>query len=150
MRVVLQRVTQASVTVDDEVVSRIDHGLLILIGIEDADDSTEVAWLVGKISKMRIFDDAGGKMNLSLMDSAGEALIVSQFTLHAAIKKGNRPSFIRAARPKKAIPLYEEFCDSLSAALGKKVGRGIFGAMMSVNLTNDGPVTILIDSQDRE
>jgi len=150
MRVVLQRVTQASVTVDDEVVSRIDHGLLILIGIEDADDSTEVAWLVGKISKMRIFDDAGGKMNLSLMDSAGEALIVSQFTLHAAIKKGNRPSFIRAARPEKAIPLYEEFCDSLSAALGKKVGRGIFGAMMSVNLTNDGPVTILIDSQDRE
>ena len=150
MRVVLQRGTQASVTVDDEVVSRIDHGLLILIGIEDADDSTEVAWLVGKISKMRIFDDAGGKMNLSLMDSAGEALIVSQFTLHAAIKKGNRPSFIRAARPEKAIPLYEEFCDSLSAALGKKVGRGIFGAMMSVNLTNDGPVTILIDSQDRE
>ncbi|MEJ6582333.1 MAG: D-aminoacyl-tRNA deacylase [Akkermansiaceae bacterium] len=150
MRVVMQRVTQASVTVDEKIVSKIDQGLLILLGIEDADTSQDVDWLIGKICKMRIFDDVDGKMNLSLMDTAGESLVVSQFTLHANVKKGNRPSFIRAARPEKAIPLYEEFCSSLSAALGKKVGQGIFGAMMSVDLTNDGPVTILIDSQNRE
>ena len=150
MRVVLQRVSQASVTVESEIISRINHGLLLLIGIEDADNSQDVEWLVGKISKMRIFDDSDGKMNLSLIDSSGEALVVSQFTLHASVKKGNRPSFIRASRPDKAIPLYEEFCESLSKSLGKEVGRGIFGATMSVDLTNDGPVTILIDSQQRE
>ena len=150
MRVVLQRVTRASVTVEAEIVSRIDHGLLILLGIEAADTAEDVEWLIGKIVRMRIFDDQEGKMNLSLGDIAGEALVVSQFTLHANIKKGNRPSFIRAARPEKAIPLYEEFCTRMSDALGKKVGRGIFGAMMNVDLTNDGPVTILIDSQNRE
>ena len=150
MRVVLQRVTRASVTVEAEIVSRIDHGLLILLGIEAADTAEDVEWLIGKIVRMRIFDDEEGKMNLSLGDIAGEALVVSQFTLHANIKKGNRPSFIRAARPEKAIPLYEEFCTRMSDALGKKVGRGIFGAMMNVDLTNDGPVTILIDSQNRE
>ena len=150
MRVVLQRVTRASVTVEAEIVSRIDHGLLILLGIEAADTAEDVEWLIGKIVRMRIFDDEEGKMNLSLGDIAGEALVVSQFTLHANIKKGNRPSFIRAARPEKAIPLYEDFCARLSDAVGKKVGRGIFGAMMNVDLTNDGPVTILIDSQNRE
>ncbi|YCM44785.1 D-aminoacyl-tRNA deacylase [Verrucomicrobiaceae bacterium 227] len=150
MRVVLQRVTKASVTVDQEIISKIDHGLLLLLGIEDADESSDIEWLVGKICKMRIFDDGEGKMNFSLIEAGGEALVVSQFTLHANVKKGNRPSFIRAARPEKAIPLYEEFCDCLSKNLGKTVGRGIFGAMMSVDLTNDGPVTILIDSQNRE
>ena len=150
MRVVLQRVTQASVTVDDKIASKISHGLLILLGIEDVDDSQDVDWLVGKICKMRIFDDGEGKMNLSLMETAGEALVVSQFTLHANVKKGNRPSFIRAARPEKAIPLYEKFCASLSKSLGKEVGKGVFGAMMSVNLSNDGPVTIIIESRNRE
>lgn len=150
MRVVIQRVTQASVTVEEQIVSRIDHGLFILLGIEDADTSQDVDWLVGKICKMRIFDDADGKMNLSLVDNAGEALVVSQFTLHANVKKGNRPSFIRAARPEKAIPLYEEFCESLSKSLGKEVGQGIFGAMMDIALINNGPVTIIIDSQNRE
>lgn len=150
MRVVLQRVSRASVSVEGSVVSKIDRGFLILLGIEEADGSDDLDWLVGKISKMRLFEDDHGKMNLSLADCQGEALVVSQFTLHAATKKGNRPSFLRAARPEQATPLYEEFCERLSSALGKEVGRGIFGAMMAVDLVNDGPVTIVMDSKSRE
>lgn len=150
MRVVLQRVRKASVTVDGERVSSIDKGILLLLGIEEADTHDDIAWLVGKVSNMRIFDDSDGKMNLSLLDTKGSALVVSQFTLHASTKKGNRPSYLRAARPETAIPLYEKFCNELSTAINQEVGRGIFGAMMDVELINDGPVTIVIDSQNRE
>ncbi|MDA7880750.1 D-aminoacyl-tRNA deacylase [Akkermansiaceae bacterium] len=150
MRVVLQRVSEAQVSVSGEVISRIGQGFLILLGIEEADSMEDASWLVGKISKMRVFDDADGKMNLSLQDISGEALVVSQFTLHASVRKGNRPSFIKAARPEHAEPLYEKFCAFLSEEIGKAVGQGIFGAMMNVSLTNHGPVTILIDSQNRE
>ncbi|MDA7887915.1 D-aminoacyl-tRNA deacylase [Akkermansiaceae bacterium] len=150
MRVVLQRVSEAQVSVSGEVISRIGQGFLILLGIEEADSMEDASWLVGKISKMRVFDDADGKMNLSLQDISGEALVVSQFTLHASVRKGNRPSFIKAARPEHAEPLYEKFCAFLSEEIGKPVGQGIFGAMMNVSLTNHGPVTILIDSQNRE
>jgi len=150
MRVVIQRVSQASVAVEGEIISSIGKGVLILLGIEDADTDEDADWLTSKISKMRIFEDDDGKMNRSLIDMAGEALVVSQFTLHASTKKGNRPSFIKAARPETAIPLYESFCDKLSQLLESKVGQGVFGAMMEVALTNDGPVTIIMDSQDRE
>ena len=150
MRVILQRVSEASVTVGEQVISKIKHGFLILLGIEEADDESDIPWLVGKISKMRVFDDDDGKMNLSLLDCEGEALVVSQFTLHASSKKGNRPSFIKAARPDQAEPLYEAFCKSLSAQLTHPVGRGSFGAMMQVSLINDGPVTITIDSRNRQ
>ena len=150
MRVVLQRVSDAQVSVSNKVISRIGAGFLVLLGIEEIDTLDDAAWLVGKISKMRVFDDSEGKMNLSLKDISGEALVVSQFTLHASTKKGNRPSFIKAAQPAHAKPLYESFCDSLSTEIDKPVGRGEFGAMMEVSLTNDGPVTILIDSQNRE
>ena len=150
MRVVLQRVSQASVTVEKEVISKINQGLLILLGVEEADNQSDIDWLVVKITKMRIFDDSEGKMNLSLLDCSGEALVVSQFTLHASTKKGNRPSFIKAARPHHAEPLYQKFCEALSELLPKPVGQGQFGAMMDVALINDGPVTISIDSQNRE
>lgn len=150
MRVVLQRVSDAQVSVSNKVISRIGAGFLVLLGIEEIDTLDDATWLVGKISKMRVFDDSEGKMNLSLKDISGEALVVSQFTLHAGTKKGNRPSFIKAAQPAHAKPLYENFCDSLSTEIDKPVGRGEFGAMMEVSLTNDGPVTILIDSQNRE
>lgn len=150
MRVILQRVTKASVTVSSQTISSIGPGFLILLGIEAADGPTDIDWLVGKITKMRIFDDSEGKMNLSLLDLGGEALVVSQFTLHASTKKGNRPSFIKAAPPAHAEPLYCNFCEALSTALAKPVGRGSFGAMMEVALVNDGPVTISIDSQKRE
>ena len=150
MRVVLQRVSDAQVSVSNKVISRIGAGFLVLLGIEEIDTLDDATWLVGKISKMRVFDDSEGKMNLSLKDISGEALVVSQFTLHASTKKGNRPSFIKAAQPAHAKPLYENFCDSLSTEIDKPVGRGEFGAMMAVSLTNDGPVTILIDSQNRE
>ena len=150
MRVVLQRVSDAQVSVSNKVISRIGAGFLVLLGIEEIDTLDDAAWLVGKISKMRVFDDSEGKMNLSLKDISGEALVVSQFTLHASTKKGNRPSFIKAAQPAHAKPLYENFCDSLSTEIDKPVGRGEFGAMMEVSLTNDGPVTILIDSRNRE
>jgi len=150
MRIILQRVSEASVTVEEQVISKIKHGFLILLGIEEADDESDIAWLVGKISKMRIFDDEDGKMNLSLLDCEGEALVVSQFTLHASTKKGNRPSFIKAARPEQAEPLYDAFCKALSAQLIHPVGKGAFGAMMQVSLINDGPVTITIDSRDRQ
>lgn len=146
----MQRVSQASVTVEGKQISKIENGFLILLGIESADDQSDVDWLVRKIINMRIFDDDEGKMNLSLQDKDGNALIVSQFTLHASTKKGNRPSFIKAARPETSEPLYESFCETFSRELGRPVGRGSFGAMMEVSLINDGPVTITMDSRDRE
>lgn len=150
MRAILQRVSEASVTVDGDVISHISHGFLILLGIEEADGRDDITWLSGKIIKMRVFEDSEGKMNQSLLDQKGELLVVSQFTLHASTKKGNRPSFIKAARPEHAEPLYEEFCAALEQETGKPVGRGKFGADMKVALINDGPVTIIIDSQNRE
>ena len=150
MRVVLQRVSKASVSVNQEQVSKIDAGFLVLLGIEERDTAEDVAWLVGKITKMRVFSDSDGKMNQSLAEQDGDALVVSQFTLHASTKKGNRPSFIKAARTDQAIPLYEAFCEQMSEEIGKKVGRGIFGADMKIALVNDGPVTITLDSKNRE
>ncbi|MCM4159890.1 D-tyrosyl-tRNA(Tyr) deacylase [Antarcticibacterium flavum] len=150
MRAVIQRVTQASVTIEGEVKSSIETGILILLGIEEADTKEDIDWLCNKIVKMRIFNDEIGVMNLSLEDVNGEALIISQFTLHASTKKGNRPSYIKAAKPGVAIPLYEQFLGQMEASLGKQVGSGIFGADMKVSLLNDGPVTIIIDSKNRE
>ncbi|MBP6603192.1 MAG: D-tyrosyl-tRNA(Tyr) deacylase [Verrucomicrobiales bacterium] len=150
MRVLLQRVREASVTIDGRVKSRIGPGMLLLLGIGQDDNRAEIDWLVTKLLSLRIFEDGDGKMNLSLLDVGGEALVVSQFTLHARVKKGTRPSFERAARPEFAIPLYEEFILSLERGLGKSVATGEFGAMMEVALINDGPVTIWIDSERRE
>lgn len=150
MRVVLQRVTQASVSIDNKINAAIKEGILILLGIEDTDTSEDIAWLCNKIVKMRIFNDQNGVMNLSLQDIQGEALVISQFTLHASTKKGNRPSYIKAAGSELAIPLYEEFVKGFEKSLGKKVGTGIFGADMKVSLLNDGPVTILLDSKNKE
>jgi len=150
MRRVLQRVSSASVTVDDAITGQIGLGLLILAGIEHDDIVDDLAWLVSKVTQMRIFADAEGKMNLSVKDSGGDLLVVSQFTLYASTKKGNRPSFIRAARPETAIPLYEQFLTLLETEMGKPVARGIFGADMQVALVNDGPVTICIDSRAKE
>lgn len=150
MRVVIQRVTEASVTVDGSITGAIGQGLLILLGIEHQDDAAEIDWLCKKISQLRIFSDAEGVMNQSVVDIEGELLVVSQFTLHASTKKGNRPSYIRAARPEQAIPLYEAFLERLAQQSGRPVRAGIFGADMEVRLLNDGPVTILIDSQNRE
>ena len=149
MRVVVQRVKRASVTVDEQVVSEIGHGLLILLGVEEADGQEDIDWLCGKLTRLRIFSDENGAMNTSVMDVSGEALVVSQFTLHASTKKGNRPSFIKAAHPDIAIPLYEQFCKSLEATMERTVKTGVFGAMMDVSLINDGPVTIIIDSKER-
>jgi D-tyrosyl-tRNA(Tyr) deacylase len=150
MRAVLQRVSQASVLVEGSAIAVIGPGLLLLLGVEEGDTSAEALWLAGKVSSMRIFDDGEGRMNLSLRDTKGEALVVSQFTLHASTKKGNRPSFLRAAKPEVSQPLYLEFCQHLEAALEKPVSRGQFGAMMEVSLINNGPVTIVIDSRLRE
>ena len=150
MRVVLQRVKRASVTVDNNVAGSIEAGVLILVGIETADTQEDIDWLCGKICRMRIFNDADGVMNLSLEESGAEALVVSQFTLHASTKKGNRPSYIKAARPEQAEPMYEQFKAKLSGMLMKPVASGVFGAMIDVELINDGPVTILIDSKRRE
>lgn len=150
MRVLLQRASQASVTIEDLIHSQIGAGLVILLGIEEADGQDDIDWLVQKITRMRIFGDAEGKMNCSLMEVGGDALVVSQFTLHASIRKGNRPSFVRAATPNHAEPLYEKFCSAMEKEIGKSVGRGVFGADMQVVLTNDGPVTIWIDSKNRE
>ena len=150
MRVVLQRVSKASVQVHHEINAVMHKGLLILLGIETEDTQEDIDWLCNKIVKMRIFNDENDAMNLSLLDVDGDAIVVSQFTLHASTKKGNRPSFIKAARPEQAEPLYEEFCEALADQLGKPVSRGSFGAMMRVSLVNDGPVTILIDSRNRE
>ena len=150
MRTVIQRVQSASVTIDGEIKSAIGKGLLIFLGIEDKDSEADIEWLVKKIVNLRIFDDENGVMNRSIIDINGEALVVSQFTLHASTKKGNRPSYIKASKPEKAIPLYNEFCDEISLALGKTIGTGRFGADMKVGILNDGPVTILIDSQNKE
>ena len=150
MRATIQRVTGASVTVDGEVISKISNGLLIFLGIEDADTFEDIKWLSNKIVNLRIFNDEEGVMNLSLLQEKGEALVISQFTLHASTKKGNRPSYIKAAKPEMAIPLYESFVAQLEKDLGKKVGTGIFGADMKVSLLNDGPVTIQIDTKNKE
>ena len=150
MRAVLQRVSEASVTVSERITGEIGPGFLILLGVEEGDTATDVAWLVGKILPMRVFEDENGKMNRSILDTGGGALVVSQFTLHARTKKGTRPSFDRAARPEVAIPLYERFVAELSAGLGKPIATGEFGAMMKVALVNDGPVTILLDSRVKE
>ena len=150
MRVVVQKVSSAGVVVDHREISAIDHGLLILLGIEETDTSEDVEWLVKKISQLRIFNDLQGVMNLSVTDVDGEVLIVSQFTLHASTRKGNRPSYIRAARPETAIPLYETFIKVFEDTLGKPAGRGVFGAHMDVSLVNDGPVTIIIDSKNKD
>lgn len=149
MKAVIQRVKSVSVTVDTKVVSSIEIGLLILLGIESEDNQEDIDWLAGKIARLRIFSDENDAMNLSISDVNGDAIVVSQFTLHASTKKGNRPSFIMAARPDIAIPLYEAFVLQLEKELNKKVGTGIFGAMMDVALVNDGPVTIVIDSKNR-
>lgn len=150
MRLVLQRVSSASVTVDGSITGQIGTGFMILAGIEGEDTLDDLTWLVQKVTQMRVFSDADGKMNLSVKDVGGDLLVVSQFTLHASTKKGNRPSFIRAARPEVAIPLYEQFLALLEAEMGRPVARGIFGADMKVALVNDGPVTICIDSRARE
>lgn len=150
MRAVIQRVSQASVTVADENIAAIDNGLLILLGVESDDQGSDCDWLVAKIARLRIFDDHSGQMNLSLLDTGGQALVVSQFTLHASTKKGNRPSYLRAARPEVAEPAYEQFCEKLASEIGQKIPRGRFGAEMQVALINNGPVTIIIDSRDRQ
>jgi D-tyrosyl-tRNA(Tyr) deacylase len=150
MRVLIQRVSKASVSIDNQLKSSIKKGLLILLGIEDSDTSDDIDFLIKKIINLRIFDDENGIMNRSLLDIDGELLCVSQFTLYASTKKGNRPSYIRAAKSAFAIPMYEQFCSDLNLALGKEIKTGEFGANMQVELINDGPVTILIDSREKE
>lgn len=150
MRILIQRVSEASVQIDEKIKSRIGKGMLIFIGIENEDNNNDICFLAKKCVNLRIFDDENGIMNRSILESGGDILIISQFTLHASTKKGNRPSYIRAAKPNIAIPLYEEFCSTLSELLTKEVKTGEFGADMKVRLLNDGPVTILIDSKNRE
>lgn len=150
MRVILQRVSEASVKIENEVKGSIDKGILIFVGIEHADEQSDADWLIQKINGMRIFSDAEGKMNLSIQDIKGSFLVISQFTLHASTKKGNRPSYIQAARPEQAIPLYEYFIEQLKIQSQLPVETGVFGADMKVLLVNDGPVTIFVDSKNRE
>ncbi len=150
MRAVIQRVSKASVKVDDHFTAQIGQGLLVLLGIEDADTEEDIKWLSSKIINLRIFNDSEGVMNESVLDKKGEIILVSQFTLHASTRKGNRPSYIKASKPAIAIPLYEEMIKQLSADLGKSIGTGIFGADMKVDLLNDGPVTIVIDTKNKE
>ncbi len=150
MRAVIQRVTRASVAIEGKEKAKIENGFLVLLGIEDADSTDDVSWLAGKIAKLRVFSDAEGLMNLSLDDIHGDIIVVSQFTLFAATKKGNRPSYIRAARPEKAIPLYELFVKTLQSEIQGNVQTGEFGADMKVDLLNDGPVTIIIDTKNKE
>lgn len=150
MIAVIQRVTEAKVSVENRIVGQIDQGVMILLGVEDADDQEDIEWLTRKVANLRIFNDDEGVMNRSLLDAGGQALVVSQFTLHASTKKGNRPSYIKAAKPDIAVPRYEEFVAALSDALGKPVPTGEFGADMQVSLTNDGPVTIIIDTKDKK
>ncbi|MDI5888844.1 MULTISPECIES: D-aminoacyl-tRNA deacylase [Flavobacterium] len=150
MRIVLQRVSSASVTIDNKTVADIQKGLLVLVGIEDADTQEDIDWLVNKITNIRIFGDENDVMNLSVKDIDGDIIVVSQFTLHASTKKGNRPSYIKASKPEVAIPLYEKFVKKIEMELGKKVQTGIFGADMKVLLLNEGPVTIVIDSKNRD
>ena len=150
MRAVIQRVSKASVTIDNKIYSQIKNGLLVLVGIEDADTAEDSEWLSGKIVNLRVFNDNNGVMNVSVKDINGDILAVSQFTLHASTKKGNRPSYIKASKPEFAIPMYEKFVKQLSNDCGKTVSTGIFGADMKVELLNDGPVTIVIDTKNRE
>lgn len=150
MRVVIQRVRYASVTIDGKLKSAIQGGLLVLVGIEDSDSQEDIDWLCKKIVNLRIFDDENGVMNRSVLDTGGDILVVSQFTLHASTKKGNRPSYIKAAKPDVSIPLYKAFCAQMEADLGKSISTGTFGADMKVELLNDGPVTILIDTKNKE
>lgn len=150
MRVLIQRVKRASVTIDGETVSKIGSGLLVLVGICEEDGEEDIIWLTRKIANIRLFDDENGVMNLSVTDTGGEILAVSQFTLMASTKKGNRPSYIKAAKPDISIPLYEEFCKEMEIAVNKSIKRGVFGADMKVELLNDGPVTIFMDSKNRE
>ncbi len=150
MKAVIQRVSKSSVTIDNSVVAQIQHGLLVLIGIEDADNQEDIKWLSSKIVGLRIFPDHNNVMNLSLKDIDGDLIVVSQFTLHAATKKGNRPSYIKASKPEIAIPLYESFVQQMEIELGKKIQTGQFGADMKVSLINDGPVTIIIDTKNKE
>jgi len=150
MRVVIQRVLRASVTIEEKIKSSIEKGLLVLAGFENTDTGEDLEWTTKKISQLRIFDDENGVMNLSVKDIEGEILVVSQFTLHAKTKKGNRPSYINAAAPDISIPLYNRFVDTLSSSIGKEIKTGEFGAMMKVELINDGPVTIIMDSKNRD
>ena len=150
MKTVIQRVSSASVTIDSKVVANIQKGLLVLVGIEDADTQDDINWLCQKIINLRIFGDENDVMNLSIKDIDGEIIVVSQFTLHASTKKGNRPSYLKASKPEVAIPMYENFVKQIEKELGKKVQTGIFGADMKVSLLNDGPVTIVIDSKNKE
>ena len=150
MRTVIQRVEKASVVISEKEIAKIEQGLLVLLGIEIEDTKVDALWLAGKIASLRIFSDVKGVMNKSIADTGGEVIVVSQFTLHAKTKKGNRPSYIKAARPEQAIPLYEQFKEYLSTAIGRQVQTGGFGADMKVSLVNDGPVTILIDTKNKE
>lgn len=150
MRIVIQKVTHASVTIEGKIKSEIKKGLLVFVGIEDRDKDDDIDWLANKIVNIRIFEDENGVMNKSVIDMDGEILVVSQFTLHALTKKGNRPSYIKASKPDFAIPMYEKFCRKVSENLGKEIKTGVFGADMKVELLNDGPTTIWIDSQNRE
>lgn len=150
MRIVIQRVSHASVTIEGYCKSSIGKGMLILVGIEEADGQEDIDWLCKKIVNLRIFDDENGVMNKSILEDGGEILVISQFTLHASTKKGNRPSYIKAAKPDVSIPLYEQFCKDLSGALGKEIGTGTFGADMKVELLNDGPVTIYMHGYKKQ
>ena len=150
MRAVIQRVSKASVTIDDKIYSQIKNGLLVLVGIEDADAAEDIEWLSGKIVNLRVFNDDNGVMNVSVKDINGDILAVSQFTLHASTKKGNRPSYIKASKPEFAIPMYEKFVQQIENDLGKKIHTGVFGADMKIELLNDGPVTIVIDTKNKE
>jgi len=150
MRVVIQRVSRASVAIDNKVIAAIGKGILVFLGIEEADEREDIDWLTGKIVRLRVFNDEKGVMNLSVAETGGDILVISQFTLHASTRKGNRPSYIRAARPEQAIPLYQKFLEKISSDLGRPVFSGEFGAMMDVSLVNDGPVTIFIDSRHKE
>ncbi len=150
MRAVIQRVTRASVSIESKLKAEIGHGLLVLLGVEESDAETDAFWLAGKIVRMRIFNDSSGVMNLSVLETGGSIMVISQFTLHASTKKGNRPSYIRAARPETAIPLYDCFIARLAELLGREVKSGEFGAMMQIELVNEGPVTIIVDSREKE
>ena len=150
MRIVIQRVLRASVTIENQMVSSIGKGLMILVGVREGDTEPDMQWLAAKAANMRIFDDENGVMNRSVIDTGGEVMVVSQFTLHASTKKGNRPSYIHASKPDFAIPMYESFCAEMGLQIGKNVATGVFGADMKIELLNDGPVTILIDSQNKE
>jgi len=150
MRAVIQRVCKANVKIDCQIYNEINSGLLVLIGVENDDSEEDINWLSGKISKLRVFDDENSIMNKSVIDIDGEIMVVSQFTLHASTKKGNRPSYIKAAKPEIAIPIYQKFLQTLETEIGKEIKTGVFGAMMDINLINSGPVTIIIDTKNRE